>query len=300
MFFTKDGKNKLLTIICMALLLLMKSEVKAEVNGEELWLWPLPYDKGITSYHGERDIPVAGASSNHKGIDISAIEGTPIMATKSGDIVPMGYDRRMGNWTVIDHRDGTYSTYQHMQSHEIIKEGFVNKGDIIGYVGRTGNSTGAHLHFEIRIGEVGRAKEFYLMPPVNPLSYEYTNAPPNIIVEKEEPIQRKDNKNSMSKNIYPYPERIIYRNIPMMRGDDIKWVQTALCDLGYILVVDGFFGDISKTMLIQFQRDNNLVANGVCDESTLEKLNELTKTNEVLISQETSDVVSETIGVSKP
>lgn len=145
------------------------------------------------------------------------------MATKSGDIFPMGYDNRMGNWTVIDHRDGTYSTYQHMQSHKIINESFVNKGDIIGYVGSTGNSTGAHLHFEIRIGEVGRAKEFYLMLPVNPLSYEYTNAPSNINIEKEAPIYSTNNGNSKSNNLFPYPERIIYRNIPMMQGNDVKW-----------------------------------------------------------------------------
>lgn len=296
MFFIKDTKNKLLTIICMVLLLLIKSEAKAE----ELWLWPLSSDKGITSYYGERDIPVAGASSNHKGIDISAIEGTPILATKSGDIFPMGYDNRMGNWTVIDHQDGTYSTYQHMQSHKIINEGFVNKGDIIGYVGSTGNSTGAHLHFEIRIGEAGSAKDFYLMLAVNPLSYEYTNTPSNINIEKEAPIQSANNGNSMSNNLFPYPERIIYRNIPMMQGNDIKWVQTALCNLGYIVVVDGFFGNDSKSKLIQFQADNDLVANGVCDESTLEKLNELTNINEEPVPQESSDVITETIVYSKP
>ena len=89
----------------------------------------------------------------HKGLDIGAPEGTPIVASRSGKVmVANNYDSWGDSWGyyVAIYHDSTYSTlYAHMSSVAAYEGQWVNKGDIIGYVGSTGNSTGNHLHFEV-------------------------------------------------------------------------------------------------------------------------------------------------------
>lgn len=116
-----------------------------DTSGES-FRWPLPgYGHGsITQYFG---------NNGHKGLDIGAPEGTPIVASRSGTVmVANGSDSWGYSWGyyVSIYHDSTYSTlYAHMSSVAVYEGQWVNKGDIIGYVGNTGNSFGNHLHFEV-------------------------------------------------------------------------------------------------------------------------------------------------------
>ena len=112
-----------------------------------------------TGYHGY---------AGHTGVDFACSSGTPIMAAKSGKIVTStalvrsnGTYRSYGEYIVISHGDGTMTLYAHMSSRAVSVGTEVSQGQVIGYVGSTGNSTGPHLHFEVRVN--GRC--------VNPTSY---------------------------------------------------------------------------------------------------------------------------------
>ncbi len=115
-------------------------------DSSESFQWPLPGygHSSITQYFG---------NNGHKGLDIGAPEGTPIVASRSGKVmVANNYDSWGDSWGyyVAIYHDSTYSTlYAHMSSVAAYEGQWVNKGDIIGYVGSTGNSTGNHLHFEV-------------------------------------------------------------------------------------------------------------------------------------------------------
>lgn len=96
----------------------------------------------------------------HEGIDIGAPTGTPIRAAAGGTIIYTGYMGGYGNLTIIDHGNGLATAYGH-QSAIYIGGGAVSQGTVIGAVGSTGNSTGPHLHFEVRVNSV----------PVDPMGY---------------------------------------------------------------------------------------------------------------------------------
>ena len=103
----------------------------------------------VTSEFGPRKAPTAGASSNHKGIDLGAAEGTDIIAPDGGTVTVAQWSDTAGNYIVIDHGNGIVTKYMHM-SRTLVKKGTkVDKGQSIGKVGSTGVVTGAHLHFEI-------------------------------------------------------------------------------------------------------------------------------------------------------
>jgi murein DD-endopeptidase MepM/ murein hydrolase activator NlpD len=123
-------------------------------------LWPTTSNL-ITSYFGYRVHPIYRTTRFHSGIDIGAPYGAPIYAAEAGKVILASYYDGYGNCIIIDHGDGVSTLYAHCSSI-IVKVGqYVSKGQIIGYVGSTGNSTGPHLHFEVRIKG----------NPVNPLNY---------------------------------------------------------------------------------------------------------------------------------
>lgn len=105
----------------------------------------------ITSGFGMRRHPILGYSKMHQGVDFGASTGTPIMAAGDGIVKFKGWSGGYGNFVQIQH-NGTYSTaYGHMSRFGNIKQGGrVRQGQIIGYVGTTGRSTGPHLHYEVR------------------------------------------------------------------------------------------------------------------------------------------------------
>ena len=112
------------------------------------WLMPCSSRK-LTSPFGHRTSPTAGASSFHKGVDLGAPEGTPIVASRTGVVTQAGSNGGLGICVTINHGDGYSSVYGHMVSTVVSAGQAVSAGQVIGYVGSTGISTGNHLHFGI-------------------------------------------------------------------------------------------------------------------------------------------------------
>ena len=116
-------------------------------------LWALPVDyRRLSSVYGYRTHPVTGQpNKKHNGVDLTAVIGTPVYATRSGKVSYVGYQAKgAGNYVNITHDNGFLSTYMHLNSY-IVKAGeYVTIGQLIGYVGNTGGSTGPHLHFGIK------------------------------------------------------------------------------------------------------------------------------------------------------
>lgn len=112
------------------------------------WLIPVNYTR-FSSPFGYRIHPVYGDWRFHYGVDLSAPEGTPIIASRSGQVTTATYDSSSGYYVSINHLDGFSTRYLHM-THYIVEPGeYVVAGQIIGYCGSTGTSTGPHLHFSI-------------------------------------------------------------------------------------------------------------------------------------------------------
>jgi len=113
------------------------------------WVCPVPYYT-LTSPFGMRVHPISGKWKMHNGVDMAAAQGTPIYAAKSGKVTVTSYQAGgAGYYVSINHGDGFSSIYMHM-THYIVSPGqYVTAGQVIGYVGSTGGSTGPHLHFGI-------------------------------------------------------------------------------------------------------------------------------------------------------
>jgi len=105
----------------------------------------------IVSGFGTRNNPIGGGTGFHAGYDIAASMGTPIRACRSGTVVIAGWQGGYGNAVVIDHGGGMATLYGHQSQIAVSVGEQVLAGEVIGYVGSTGNSTGPHLHFEVRI-----------------------------------------------------------------------------------------------------------------------------------------------------
>ena len=114
------------------------------------YMWPEKASKKITSPFGKRSSPGGIGSTNHKGVDIGGVGyTTQVLASKAGTVIVSQYSNSYGNYVVIDHGGGVATLYAHMSKMAVSKGQKVSQGDIIGYVGSTGYSTGPHLHFEI-------------------------------------------------------------------------------------------------------------------------------------------------------
>ncbi|WP_336923245.1 peptidoglycan DD-metalloendopeptidase family protein [Aquipuribacter sp. SD81] len=120
----------------------------------------MPASGPITSPFGWRTHPVYGDRRFHKGIDVGASCGTPVVAARSGSVTSASWHGSYGNIIVVEHGDGLSTAYAHLQGFAT-GGGSVERGQVIGYVGTTGLSTGCHLHFEVRQGG----------EPVNPMGY---------------------------------------------------------------------------------------------------------------------------------
>lgn len=130
--------------------------------------WPLskssPGYKTITSYYGNRQVPIAGATSNHRAIDIGVPTGTPVLSAGNGIVISTGYNSARGYFVIIKHADNLYTLYQHLSKILVSRGQAVSTGKTIAKSGSTGIGTGPHLHFEVR-------KSQYYGSEVNPLDY---------------------------------------------------------------------------------------------------------------------------------
>lgn len=118
-------------------------------------------DATLTSDFGMRDHPVLRKRARHKGVDLAAATGTPVYATADGLIEMAKWYSSYGNYIQIGHGNDLETRYAHLSRIAVSEGEMVRKGDLIGYVGSTGRSTGPHLHYEVRIA--GAA--------VNPIPY---------------------------------------------------------------------------------------------------------------------------------
>lgn len=138
------------------------SESNTSASGSEWsggFVWPVPGCYGISSYYGWRTL--FGYSDFHLGVDIVAGWGTPAVAGASGVVTYAGWLGSYGNVIMVDHGNGYSTRYAHLSGFNCYTGSYVEAGNVIGYIGSTGNSTGPHLHYEIR----------YYGSTVNPLDY---------------------------------------------------------------------------------------------------------------------------------
>ena len=155
--------------------------VKWTANGQAKWIdaansdrpepvesgMIMPVDGHITSYFGYRYHPILHFTRFHAGLDIGAAWGSPIVAAGDGRVVAAGWAGGYGREVQIAHGGGLVSLYGHMSEIVAQPGSFVRQGQVIGYVGSSGLSTGPHVHFEVRMGG----------SPVNPLGVRFTSAP---------------------------------------------------------------------------------------------------------------------------
>ena len=124
-------------------------------------VWPVEGES--TDAFGVRGNPFGGGGSEyHSGQDISAPKGTPVVAPADGRVTHAGWQSGYGNLVTIDHGNGLSTRYGHLSKTEVEVGQELKRGDLLGLVGSTGRSTGPHLHYEVRIGDVPVSPRHYL------------------------------------------------------------------------------------------------------------------------------------------
>ena len=137
---------------------------------------PLEFSR-ISSGFSSRIHPISGQWKQHKGVDFAAPTGTPIRASGDGEIDFIGNGGGYGNLVVLKHWSNYSTAYAHMSRFGVgLRQGMkVRQGDVIGYVGTTGWSTGPHLHYEFRVNN----------EPRDPMSVDVPNVQALAIVDKQ-------------------------------------------------------------------------------------------------------------------
>ena len=122
-------------------------------------LWPI--EGPVTGSFGERIDPFNGEGAFHTGIDISSPMGTPVIAPADGVVIATSFVNGYGRTIIVDHGYGLSTLYGHLSGFAVAERETVHRGDVLGFVGSSGRSTGSHLHYEVRIHNT----------PVNPHKY---------------------------------------------------------------------------------------------------------------------------------
>jgi murein DD-endopeptidase MepM/ murein hydrolase activator NlpD len=127
------------------------ASLDADVAGNVPDMWPImgPINSGF----GEREDPILGNGEGefHKGVDIGSPDGTPVHAPAGGRVVLAGMGSGYGREIEIDHGNGIVTVYGHLQGYNVVAGQTVVKGEVIGFVGHSGRTTGPHLHYEVQI-----------------------------------------------------------------------------------------------------------------------------------------------------
>lgn len=200
----------------------------------------------ITSRFGMRNNPVSGIRKMHNGIDLvaktksggSAVDS--IMAHTGGTVYAAGYSESAGNYVKIRTAPDVVMVYYHLRDRTKFMAGDkVKKGQVIGYMGSTGNSTGAHLHWGIQVNGAWIDPEPYL-------DCDYTAGK---TVALELPVLKKGAK-----------------------GEHVRALQALLVGYGYKITVDGSFGAKTDNAVRCYQEDNDLAADGSVGRKTWSSL----------------------------
>ncbi len=128
---------------------------------EKRAIFPLPFFKYVSSPFGVSRVIMGKRESLHRGVDLAAPEGTPVLAALSGRVVFADYLTLTGNTVIIDHGWGLMTLYAHLSKISVRKGWFVRRGTVVGKVGSTGFSTGPHLHFGVYLNDT----------PVDPVDF---------------------------------------------------------------------------------------------------------------------------------
>jgi murein DD-endopeptidase MepM/ murein hydrolase activator NlpD len=121
--------------------------------------WPV--NGRLMAGYGVRSDPFSGEGAMHTGVDISAPEGTPVHATADGIVVHAGWNGGYGRCVIIEHGNNYQTWYAHLSRLDVLEGQEIRQGETVGAVGTSGRSTGAHLHYEVRVGST----------PVNPYRF---------------------------------------------------------------------------------------------------------------------------------
>jgi murein DD-endopeptidase MepM/ murein hydrolase activator NlpD len=121
--------------------------------------WPV--NGRLMAGYGERSDPFSGEGAMHTGVDIAAPMGTPVHAAADGIVIHAGWNGGYGRCVIVDHGNNYQTWYAHLSRMDVIEGEEIRQGEVLGAVGTTGRSTGAHLHYEVRIGST----------PVNPYRF---------------------------------------------------------------------------------------------------------------------------------
>ena len=135
----------------------------AQLRAEQLLLTPSmwPVSGPIRSSYGRRRDPFTGQMEMHRGLDIGALYGTRVRAPADGRVLFAHRESAYGNLVVVKHDGGITTRFGHLSRFEVQAGDRLEKGDVIGYVGSSGRSTGSHLHYEVRLND----------RPINPRNY---------------------------------------------------------------------------------------------------------------------------------
>ena len=127
------------------------ASLDADAGGNVPDMWPIlgPINSGF----GEREDPVLGNGEGefHKGVDIGSPDGTPVHAPAGGVVIKAGMGSGYGREIQIDHGNGIVTVYGHLQGWNVVEGQTVVKGEVIGFVGHSGRTTGSHLHYEVQV-----------------------------------------------------------------------------------------------------------------------------------------------------
>ena len=144
-------------------LALLESKFLEQRVKERLLPTTLPVKNAILgSGYGHRSDPIAGLRAMHEGIDFRADAGEPVFVAADGVVVTASYHPEFGNMIDVDHGEGLLSRYAHLSRMDVPPGSIVKRGALIGAVGSTGRSTGAHLHFEVRMFGVAQNPALFL------------------------------------------------------------------------------------------------------------------------------------------
>lgn len=144
----------------------LEAKYEEELKRQGAIVLTAPVNAGITSGFGMRFHPIARQNRMHTGVDYGAAYGTPVKAAESGKVVSAGWLGGYGKAVIIYHGSKVSTLYGHMSSLAVSDGQMVQKGQVIGYVGSTGFSTGPHLHFEVRIDGEPKDPLAYLNVPI--------------------------------------------------------------------------------------------------------------------------------------